>query len=171
MARRAAYTDADKARVYVVLTANDGNVKRTAREAQVPESTVSRWKSEWEKQGPPPLDEVQQAVDGFVTTATTARDLAVDVIKAKLELLKKDPEKAKLAELSTVVGVLDDKISRARGLDQKNAVDHFHHLPAPEEIRELMEGFVSGAISAASRRTMDIVDAEFVEQPALPAGQ
>jgi hypothetical protein len=29
---RAAYTEQDKARVYVVLTANEGNVKRTARE-------------------------------------------------------------------------------------------------------------------------------------------
>lgn len=170
MAGRATYSDADKARVYVVLTANDGNVKRTSREAGVPENTVRRWRDEWEKNGPPATEEVEQAVSEFTTQATTVRDLAVDVMEKKLKLLQQDPDKAKLAELSTVVGVLDDKIRRASGLDEGNRVDHHHHLPAADEIRELMTGFVQGAIAAAERRTLEIVDAEFEEQPALPSG-
>lgn len=168
---RATYTDADKARAYVVLTANDGLVKRAARELGMPENTLRRWRDEWEKEGPPQLDEVDEAVTDYLSGMISARDSAVEVIRMKLELLKKDPDKAKLAELSTVVGVLDDKISRAKGLDKGQRVDHHHHLPAPEELRALMGEFIQGSIRAAERRAEEIVDAEIVEQPALPAGK
>ena len=42
MAGRAKYTEEDRAKVFVLLRTNDGNVKRTSREAGVPENTVRR---------------------------------------------------------------------------------------------------------------------------------
>jgi transposase-like protein len=169
---RTTYSDEDKARAYVVLAANDGLVKRAARELTMPENTLRRWRDEWQKNGPPVIDEeIQQAVTDYVSGMITARDTAVDVIQLKLNLLKQDPKSAKLAELSTVVGVLDDKISRAKGLDSGKRVDVHHHLPSPDELRSLMGEFISGSISAAEQRAEEIVDAEIVEQAALPAGK
>jgi transposase-like protein len=166
---RTTYTDADKARAYVVLTANDGLVKRAARELDIPENTLRRWRDEWEKSGPPALEEVEAAVGEFIDRAVSVRDDALAVISMKLQLLKRDPEKAKLAELSTVFGILQDKIDRAAGLGNKNQVDHFHHLPPADEIRELMQGFVAAGIATATQRSEDIVDAEIVEQ--APQGE
>lgn len=172
MAVRATYSDEDKARAYVVLAANDGLVKRAARELQIPENTLRRWRDDWAKNGPPVIEEeIQQAVTDYVSGMITARDTAVEVIQLKLNLLKQDPKSAKLAELSTVVGVLDDKISRAKSLDTGNRVDHYHHLPQPEELRALMGEFIQGSIQAAERRAEEIVDAEIVEQAALPPGK
>lgn len=169
---RATYSDEDKARAYVVLTANDGLVKRAARELGMPENTLRRWRDEWEKSGPPAVEQVQEAVSSFIGDAEKARGMAVEVIIAKLEAAKDgDLKSVKLAELSTVVGVLDDKITRAAGLDKGGRVDHYHHLPEPEELRALMGEFIEGSIKAAERRAEEIVDAEIVEQPALPAGK
>lgn len=166
----ATYTETDKARVYVVLTANDGNVKRTARETRVPEQTVRRWRDEWEKNGPPSTEEVEQAAATFVDDAVDLRELGMQAIRLKLELLVQDPKAVKIAEITTLVGVLTDKIDRASGLDVRR-VDHQHHLPPAEEIRELMAGFVTGMKQLSADREAEIVDAEIVEQPALPPGK
>ncbi len=159
MAGRAKYTDADKARVYVALQANEGNVKRTAREIGLPENTVRRWRDDWARNGAPPTEEVAQALGDFIGEAVLVRDFAITTLKKKI------PD-AKPSELITIIGVLDDKITRARGL-ATNRTEHVHTLPAAEEIRELMAGFVRGALQAAELRQGEIVDAEIVEQPAL----
>lgn len=170
---RATYDEADKAGAYVVLTANDGIVKRTARETGIPESTIRAWKAEWEKNGPPPLEEVTKAAVAFVDEAVEIRGLALGVIRQKVELLAQSPKDVKIAEMTTLVGVLTDKIDRSSGLDHGKRVDHFHHLPAPEELRALMTEYVSGGQERASARAEEITDAEFeiVEQAALPAGK
>lgn len=169
---RTTYDEADQARVYVVLAANDGNVKRTAREVSMPESTIRRWRSEWDRVGPPKLEEVEQATSEFLDDASEARGLALEVVVLKLKLLKENPKDVNVAQVTTLIGILTDKIDRAKGLDQGGRVDHFHHLPAPEELRALMGEYVAGSISAAERRAEEIVDVEFFqEQAALPAGK
>ena len=167
---RTTYTDADKARAYVVLMANDGLIKRAARESHIPESTLRAWRDEWDKTGPPSTEEVEVAAGEFIDRAISVRDDALEVISMKLQLLKSSPKDAKLAELSTVFGVLQDKIDRAMGLGKKHQVDVNHHLPPAEELRALMGEFITGAITAAEKRAEDIVDAEIVEQApaALP---
>lgn len=162
MAGRATYGDADQARVYVALQANDGNVKRTARETGVPESTVRRWREEWERGGPPPADALELAVDDFYVQAEAVRFEALAMLRMKI------PD-AKPGELITIIGVLDDKLARVKGLGTKT--EHKITLPSAEELRALMSGFVAGAITAAERRHEEIVDAEIVEQPrkGLPA--
>ena len=162
---RATYTDADKARVYVVLAANEGNVKRTARETSVPENTVRRWRDDWATNGPPSVEEVETAVEDFVSTATEVRNEALLEIRRQIKA-----GEMKGAALVTAFGVLTDKIDRAKGL-ALGKVEHTVTLPSPDEIREALAGVFAGALQAAQQRQEEIIDAEVVdEQAALPSG-
>jgi transposase-like protein len=167
---RATYDDAAKARAYVVLQANDGLLKRTARETGIPESTLRSWRDDWDKNGAPQTEVLEVAAKEFMAEGKEIRGMALDVIRQKLVLLAQNPKEAKIAELTTLVGVLTDKIDRATGLDSSSRVDHHHHLPSREELHDLMGGFIDGAIEAATRRAGDVIDAEIVEQAALPPG-
>lgn len=166
------YDDAAKAKAYVVLTANDGNIKRTARETGIPESTLRAWRTDWQNDGPPNLEDpvVAEAVTGFIDEAKEVRGLALDVIRKKLVLLQDNPKDVNVAQVTTLIGILTDKIDRAAGLDPGSRVDHYHHLPAPEELRALMATYVEGTAELAAQRDAEIVDAEIVEQAALPPG-
>jgi transposase-like protein len=162
VAGRARYTDEDKARVFVVLGANDGNVKRTARETGIPENTVRRWRDEWKKEGPPSVEHVEEAVGDFVNDAERVRN------KALLAIEKKIPD-AKVSELNNTVGILTDKIDRARGLVDRRVVEH--QLPSPDDIRAALGAFADEMQKLSRQREAEIVDAEIVEQPALPSGR
>lgn len=167
MANRATkFSDADKARTFVALTANDGNVKRTTRDTGVPESTVRRWKQEWEQNGPPDTSAVEEAVESFYTEAEEVRLEALRALRQKIN----DP-RTTVSALVAVVGVLDDKIARVKGIGASSRIEHKLTLPSAEEAAELMRGFVQAGIEAARRRDEEIIDAEIVEQPraGLPA--
>lgn len=166
---RTTYTDQHKAQVYVVLQTNEGNVKRTARDTNIPESTVSRWKKEWEENGPPQIDEeVKAAIVEYVGAMEETRDLA---LKRMHERLLND--QGTLPQIATVFGVLQDKIDRARGIGTEHTVNHRLTLPSPEELRATMGALLQGAQEAHAAREEEIEDAEFTEQPvhALPPGR
>lgn len=163
---RATYTDADKARVYVVLTTNEGNVKRTARDTNLPENTVRRWKKDWEENGPPTVDdEITNAVVEYVGEMEQTRDLALKRMHERLE-----KNEGTLPQIATVFGVLQDKIDRARGIGSNNTVTHKHELPSPDEIRATLGALVQSVQHGHVVREEEIEDAEIIEQPALPAG-
>lgn len=166
----ATWSDEDKARAYVALAANDGNVKRTAREIGVPENTLRRWRDDWQQNGPPQTEDVEMAMGEFLEEASNLRGRALLALKLKVEQLIKDPKAVKVAELTTLVGVLDDKITRASGL-ATSRTEHVHTLPSPDEIREALGQVFQGALDAAKQRAEDIQDADFTEvgeTPALP---
>jgi transposase-like protein len=163
VAARATYNESDKARVYVVLASNDGNVKRTSRETGVPENTVRRWKKEFEE-SPPSTELVETAVGDFVGDAERVRHKALLKIEALI-----DGDKVKVGELNNTVGILTDKIDRARGLDVKR-VEHEHRLD-PASVREALVGFMQDMQQMSRAREVEIVEAEVVEQAALPAGK
>lgn len=157
------YSDKDRARVYLELVVNQGNVRRTARNTGVPEPTVRGWKRHWADEGPPPMDEVEEVATDFFTAAEKVRDEALS------EMRKKIPH-ATPSALVAMVGMLTDKITIARGL-ATSRVEHTYELPSSEELRVLVQGFVQGAIEASKARRGEIIDAELVEQAplALPA--
>lgn len=159
------YSDADLARLYVVLTTNEGNVKRTARDTGVPESTVRRFKKLWEEEGPPKLEEVEEAVFEYLTEMEATRDLALQRMHEKLE-----KGEGTLPQIATVFGVLTDKIDRARGIGTNHVHEHKLSLPSPDEIRESLGALIVGVQSGHIAREEEIVDAEIIEQPALPSG-
>jgi transposase-like protein len=157
MAGRATYTEADKAQVFVVLRANDGNVKRTARDTGVPENTVRRWRNEF-IENPPSTEAVTVATGNFVDDASRIRNLALLRIETLI------PETKDIGKLNVTVGILTDKIDRANGVGQ--VVSHEHHLPKADEIREVMAGFVAMGQELARQREEEIVDAEVLALPA-----
>lgn len=170
MAKRAAYTEQDKARVYVVLTANEGNVKRTARETDVPENTVRRWRDDWEKNGPPSTEMVEVASGDFVSEAGELRLLGLQALRGKLELLIQNPKDVNVAQVTTLVGILTDKIDRAAGLHRPAGEDDPKALDR-NQIRELLVGYTHAMQEMSVAREEEIIDAEIVEQAALPSGR
>lgn len=163
MAGRSKYSEEDRARCYVVLQANGGNVKAAARELELPVTTVRRWRGEFEAEGPPDLDVVEEAVEDYLGEMEKIRNKALRLLDAKL------PE-ASAKDTATIFGILDDKVSRARGIADAT-VKHELVLPDVDTIREALGAVVQGAIEAAGRRQEEIVEAEIVEAPrALPSG-
>lgn len=163
MAGRTTYTEADKARVFVVLTANDGNIKRTARETGVPESTVRNFKREFE-QNPPSAELVEAEIE----TGDYTVDL--EVIRTELALaLRREIPHMRGKDLAVALGIVDDKLTRARGLATERT-ETVHRLPSPEELALAGQMLAQGAIEAARQRQQEIVEANVRQQPALPAG-
>ena len=162
MSGRSRYSDEDKAAVLAVYASNGGNLLRTAKETGVSRNTIRHWLEE----APPPDETLQAAVDAFVAEARSIRTIALEKLKG---LVENDQVDART--LITVVGVLDDKVTRASGLPTSRT-EHQNALPSREELKELLGTFVEVAVEAAEQRDSDIEDAEYVTvrqpQPALP---
>lgn len=160
------YSDEDRALVLATLTANNGNVLRTARDTNIPENTVRNWKKDWEENGPP-QELTQQAgaiAEDFVKQATIVRDEALAIMRSKL------PD-ARVSELNSVVGTLDDKITRMRGL-ATSRVDHVH-TPAldPDALGASIGEYLVNAVTAARQRQAEVFEVVESPQEGLPAGK
>lgn len=156
MARRS-YSDADRALVFAELTINEGNIKRTARNLDMPISTVRYFKAQWDKTGLPPavVDALPTVVEDFAANAERVRDKLL----VRLEELV-DEGKITAREIVPALGMLQDKIRAARGLDSKK-VEHTFELPEPAQIRELFGGAILELVGAARERAAEIDDAEW----------
>ena len=165
MAGRSKYAEADRAAVFVVLGVNEGNVKRTARETGYPESTVRMWKKEFAEKGPPSSDAVEEVSSNFIADGERIRNKALMRAEAMID---DKGSNLKLAELTALSGMLTDKLNVALGLATKR-VEHQHHLPTADEARELLRGFAEEMAVLTASRDAEIIDAEIVEQRALPA--
>ncbi len=151
------FTERQKASAFIVLAANDNNITRTSRETGIPESTLRRWRNDWDREGSPDVSEpdVARALEDYVGEATLVRDFALTTLKLKI------PD-AKPGELITIIGVLDDKVTRARGL-ATTRTEHVHRLPSREEIAALIDAGSRQIAEATIIREDEIVDAEVYE--------
>lgn len=172
MARRT-YTDQDKARVAVALAANDGNVKRTARECDVPVQTVRDWKKLWEREGFPASveEEIPAAAEEFTEVALRVRSKAMDKLEQAV-----DNDELKPKELMVAIGILTDKVqaikNAGKGGSKGDTINI--NLPAPSEFRQAIEEYVDMTVQNAKDRDNIIVEAtdaewEQVEKKALPS--
>lgn len=163
MARRT-YTPEDQARVAVILQANVGNVKRTARETGVPAMTVRDWKVRWEAEGyPDPIEEVLPTIAGEITERMDyARGLAVDTVIEKLR-----DGKVSAKDAAWIAQVFTDKINLIKGL----ATSRTEQLQiAPVDTKALaaeLVAYAANAVEAAQSRDEEIEDAEWSEQAPL----
>lgn len=164
MARRV-YTPEDKAAAFVALRIHDGNIGRASRETGIPEQTLRNWRQEWETSGlPQEIEEVAEKVaDDIVSAYEHVRSLAVEQLSAALRRGDVKPR-----ELATIIGILDDKIVRAKGLATSRQ-EVVHTLPDAKVVREIMTSLVRGALEAAAERDQelleaDIIDGEIIEQ-------
>lgn len=161
MARRE-YSSEDKARAYVVLTSNEGNLKRTARDTGIPEPTIRRWRNEWESGGPPSLESLEEAVTDMVAQAEKIQDLALQRIKERLES-DDIKQQGTLPQLATVYGIVTDKLDRARGIGTTH--EHKLTLPSPDEIRATLGALVENVQAGHVVREEEIEDAEIIDEP------
>lgn len=170
MAGRSKWEDSDRARVANALAMYDGNIKRTSRETGIAESTVRDWKREWEANGVPQEVVLYQAPenDAFLQDATRVRNKYLE----KLEELVESADKVR--DVATAFGILDDKVTRAKGLPTTRTenVSPTGQLEM-EKIQAAMIGWAAGVQAASEQRRQDIIEVEVVEQAdeALPPGQ
>ena len=170
--KRRTYTESDKALILAELEITEGNVKRTARNLNVPISTVRHYKQQWAEKGVPTevADALPAVVTEFVEDAERVRDKLLMALEQKV-----DSRDINAREIVTALGVLTDKIRAMRGLDAKK-VEHSISLPDVEEMRALFQGVISDVVGAAQTRNdeleaADIVEGEWEPANALPAPQ
>lgn len=163
MAGRSTYTEADRARVYVVLHANQGNVKRTARDTGYPENTVRRWKTQFTSDGPPAQEVVEAVADNLVGDMDRVRRLALGEMEKKIR-----DGGAKLGELNTIYGTLTDKINILSNIGQERTINHNLQLPSAEDIKAVLMPAIEQGIAAAAERQADVLEAVVVEVEELP---
>lgn len=155
------YTDKDKAKVFAELSANDGNIKRTARNTGMDPATVRRWRDEWNRNGLP--ETVQQEI------AVVAGEFLEDAIRIRGKLLRKLEEaldgdmRATIPQYVTGIGVLSDKIRAYEAIQETQRVEHKIVLPDQAELKELFSGILVGVVEAARERAAII---EALEEPA-----
>lgn len=163
--KRRTYSDSDKALVYAELEMSDGNVKRTARNLNVPISTVRYFKQQWQEEGVP--REVEEAlpavVKEFVDDAERVRDKLLIALEQKV-----DSRDINAREIVTALGVLTDKIRAMRGLDARK-VEHSISLPDATEMRALFQGVIQEVVGAAQTRNDELEAADIVEGSWEPA--
>jgi transposase-like protein len=154
MSRR--YSDEDRARAYVVYTANGGNVKRSARDTGLPEGTLRGWMRDWDENGPPleMVEKIANFAGEFVEDASRIRDLALSELEVQIRR-----GEVKAAQLVATVGMLQDKINMAKGL-ATSRTETVHALPPAEEIADALGTALQAALHAAQMRDGEIIDAE-----------
>jgi len=166
VAGRQQYTEQAKAAAFAQLEMNDGNRKRTARDLGLPLSTLRRWADDWEKQkNLPAAEALIQATGDFLQDAERVRNLALQKMEAKLA-----NGEGTVAQIATVMGILDDKIARAKGIADR-VTEHKITLPSRDDIVAALQGLQQGAIEAAAARDEVIVEAELAEPKALEAAK
>lgn len=165
------YTDEDKAKVLVMLDANEGNVKRTARDSGVAEQTIRDWKKSAERKGVPAG--VQAALPAarseFVDKAETVRDLMVDELEARVrngDIATRD--------LIVGIGVLTEKSLLAGG-KATSRTETVQAPPSPEEIGDAIKTYLDRTFIAGAERDADIVlsdeDISEAEWEQAPVGE
>ena len=169
MAGKSKYSDDDRRRVYLQLQVNDFNVKRTARDLDMPIATVREWKVKWETEGVPPAvidaPAMEEAVDTFVADAARVRDKAL----ARLEVVIDESDKPR--DLATVIGILDDKITRAKGLPTSRTETLTVGIEGtPEQVQALFTNWAQKSVADASTRASDLIEVEAEVVSEQPSG-
>lgn len=157
MAAQRSYLPEDRARAYVVWIANGQMMKRTARDAGIPEGTLRKWIQDWGANGPPvEVAEIERLAGEFAEEAERIRDIALAQLEAKLP-------GANVSQLVAVVGMLTDKVNLTRGLATART-EHVQSLPPAEEIATALGSALKAALEAAQTRDYEIIDAEVVHE-------
>lgn len=166
VSKRRQYSERDKALVFAELEINEGNIKRTARNLNMPVSSVRYYKTQWEEKGVPTtvVEAVPAVVGEFIADAERVRDKLLIALEEAVDAGKITPR-----EIVTAIGVLTDKVRAAKGLDAKK-VEHSITLPDAEEMRALFAGVIGDVVGQAQTRNdeLEVLDGEWEPANALP---
>lgn len=155
------YTDRDKAKAWAELKVNNGNLKRTARNLNIPAPTLRRWRDEWEQSGVP------ESVEAEITPVVS--DFLADALRIRGKLLLRIEDmiergEGNLAQVSTALGIVSDKIRAYEAIGDRKTVEHTLVLPPAEELKALFSGLLEGVVDSARERAAEI---EAIEEPAV----
>lgn len=157
------YTDHEKARAYVRLMTNDGNVYKTSKELGMPIGTLRSWKESWDENGPP--RKIEKMVDGELNTFIMQAEEVIDLSFDRLKELIPDADVKNIGALGTMIGILSDKVTRAKGLPT-HKTEVVHKLPSPEEFKIGLAQYAKTMRELQVNREVEIHDVEIVrEQP------
>lgn len=123
------YSDRERAAALAIFDAladEPGRTSRAAREAGVPRGTFLRWLSDRGRAAPSQVRQEEKK---------SLRDLYEGHIRAALGAMEAKAGEASYRDLSTAVGILDDKLTRADG----NPTDRVDHTTGGERIRALSD--------------------------------
>jgi transposase-like protein len=149
MERRSKYSDADRARVFAALEANEGNIKRTARETGYPVSTVREWKTKWARNGVE--SEVIDAIPAIVTDFVTDAERVRNKLLTRLEHLV-DTGQIDGRTIVPALGMLTDKIRAYKGLDAVKEHHHVLEIPALDEMEAKLSQALGQLVAVGNRR-------------------
>lgn len=150
------YTNEDKARVVVALSANDDNVYRTAKDLGIPRETVKHWKKLWDETGVP--NEIgiltETITIDYISDMERIRDMTLREIEDRIRI---GGENVKTKDLIVMFGILEDKITRARGLATKR-VETVVEMPDVRELGSQLGTFIRASLETAYERRREIVE-------------
>ncbi len=155
------YTSRQKAAALAELTANKGNIKRTARNLGIHHDTIRKWKREWDTNGVPEeiQNEVIPVIGNFLEDAVRVRHKLLIFIEHSV-----DANKIQVNQATQALAALSDRIRAYEQVTTVQQVEHNFNLPEPEKLKELLSGLLTGVVEAARQRAGEI---EAVEEPAL----
>jgi transposase-like protein len=151
-ARNRSYSEDDRAAALAALLANGGNLKRTARDTGVPESTLRKW-----SRSVPPAGGAQECAQKSAVSAEAVGRAGVSLAE-KLDglahkLADAMPDKipdATLSQTAVSLGVAIDKARLLRGeatsindTRQRLSLEDFRKLPRDEQLRVYREALAT----------------------------
>lgn len=152
MARRI-YQDEERLRAGVQLLLNDGNLKKTARELDLPVGTLRHWRDQFEIEGyPDPVEVLPDATrESFIEEALSTRWEMLTLLRQKIAEGNATPR-----DLITGIGILTDKILVMQGHATSRTETVKVSLPDASEIARELAAFVEKNVSDAQQRHDEI---------------
>lgn len=132
----------------------------------MPVATVRGWKKQWDEGGVPAevSDAQAEVVDTFIEDAVRVRNKALERLDKSLDNFDRPKD------LATVIGILDDKISRSRQIKVSGRSDTLTLgiQGTPEQVQALFTNWASNTVSASVQREQDILEVNAIDVDEQP---
>lgn len=122
--RRRRYTDADRASALAALDANEGNIRKTARDTGISASTITGWRD-------------TRTLEGTEVRAQKKAELAdklEDVAHKLVDALPSKLSEANLQQVATSLGITIDKLRLLR--EESTAIEEVRTSDAKQRLIE-----------------------------------
>jgi hypothetical protein len=142
---------------------NEGNVYKTAKELGMPQNTLRAWRDSWEENGPP--KKIEKMVEGEINAFIMQAEEVIDLSLERMKALIPETDVKNIGALGTIVGILNDKVTRAKGLPT-HKTEVVHKLPSPDEFKIGLAQYAKTMRELQKNREVEIHDVEIIrEQP------
>lgn len=159
-------TKEEKAYTLAVLYSNDGNIKRTARETGVHESTIRDWRNKQEKNPDPVIEELMRdAGNDIIIKGNKIIGLSQTILIHSMETIWKEIREgtrslspADAVKLSTVGAIWTDKVVRAQG--KPTSINEDRKTLDPKSAETALELYLPKMFEQATIRQRELEKAD-----------